>query len=82
MVEHVFDKLVWWRSERRAFAGDKFHLTLRLVNGKFCPFLHRVRDLVPEALPAGEGGFRPPARRPAVPVAVAHLGWYNARTGP
>jgi uncharacterized protein (DUF58 family) len=84
--EHVFDRLLFERRipETRAFPGEKFHMTLRLVNDKLLPIPWiEMRDLVPEQLPAGEERLVPSGSPGQLYLTRStHLGWYERVTWP
>ena len=84
--EHVFDRLRFERRipENRAFAGEKFHMTLRLVNDKLLPIPWiEMRDLVPEQLPANEERLAPSGSPGQLYLTRStHLGWYERVSWP
>jgi uncharacterized protein (DUF58 family) len=84
--DHVFDKVRFERyiPENRAFAGEKLHMTLRLVNDKFLPIPWiEVRDLVPEELPSGEEHLSPSGSPGQLYLTRStHLSWYERVSWP
>jgi uncharacterized protein (DUF58 family) len=79
--DHVFDRVNFERiiPENRAFAGEKFHMTLRLINDKVLPIPWiELRDLVPEQLPIEEERLSPSGSPGQLFLTRStHLGWYE-----
>jgi uncharacterized protein (DUF58 family) len=84
--EHVFDSLDFERRipENRAFAGEKLHMTLRMVNDKLLPVPWvELRDLVPEELPDVDEPLTPSGSPGHVFLTRStHLSWYERVSWP
>ena len=78
---HALDRLRYERRipENRAFAGERFSMTLRMVNDKLLPVPWlEVRDLIPEALPIEDEHLAPSSSPGAVFLCRStHLSWYE-----
>lgn len=85
-AEHALDKVRYERiiPENRAFAGERFHMTLRLINDKLLPLPWiELRDLVPQDLPIEEERLSPSTSPGQMYLTRStHLAWYERVSWP
>ncbi len=84
--EHAFDRFRYERRipENRAFAGDRMHVDIRLINDKFLPItMLEVHDHIPDALELDDEHISPSGSPGQVLLnRSTHLGWYERLTWP